>query len=183
MRKKVSQRTKRQQESTQETSETLKSSLPLPPPHLQSRESKRDKRESKSNLFKNKLENDNGNKISKSSLRRQKRKTRSNLHGGQLGDMLSTLPEVAEELKNSSQTPFVAKKITPIDPKKSSRKNEKVVRNEIDRFNKVFTNQSYRSNPFESLKSFISSNIEKKQEFIDMDKKREKQKQHEMSDL
>lgn len=146
--------------------------MPAPPPHLQSRESKKEKREIKSRSFRSKLEGDSS-KISKSSLRRQKRKAKTNLHGGGLGDLLSTLPEVAEEM-NKTTTPFIAKPTKPVNPKSSSRSNEKVVRSEIDRFNKVVTDKSFQAKPFDKLKEFISQNMEKKKEFVDMEAKRNK---------
>jgi hypothetical protein len=102
------------------------------PPHLQSRESKKEKREIKSRSFRTKLEGDNG-KISKSSLRRQKRKAQneSSWRGSWRSVEHAARGGRRDEM-HTTTTPFIAKPAKPVNPKSSSRSNEKVVRSEID---------------------------------------------------
>uniref|UniRef100_A0A060SY91 Ribosome biogenesis protein SLX9 n=1 Tax=Blastobotrys adeninivorans TaxID=409370 RepID=A0A060SY91_BLAAD len=134
-------------------------SLPFPSGQV----TKKAKREAKSTAFRTRLAENQS--ISKSAQRRRNRKQKSNLQGN-IGDLLLTLPEV-EELK---QQAFVAKPVRPLNPKASSKSHKKVVSNEIDRFNKVVNDSSYRSNPFDTLKAYISQKIERKPEFEKKDK-------------
>lgn len=135
----------------------------LPHPFSSSQVTKKAKREAKSTAFRTRLAENQT--ISKSAQRRRNRKQKSNLQGN-IGDLLSTLPEV-EELK---QQAFVAKPVRPLNPKASSKSHKKVLGNEIDRFNKVVNDATYRSNPFDTLKTYISQKIERKPEFEKKDK-------------
>jgi hypothetical protein len=122
----------------------------------QAKATKKEKREAKSTDFQQRIFGQN--KISKSTARRTKRKARSNLKGN-LGDLLDSLPE------QSFASGYIEPVKMPINPKTSSKNNEKVVRQEKERFRKILAEKAFRASPFSTLKNFISSNIEKKEEF------------------
>ncbi|CAN6670737.1 hypothetical protein TRVA0_043S00826 [Trichomonascus vanleenenianus] len=130
----------------------------------QQRTTKKEKRDLKTSSFKQRLQDSHG--ISKSSVRRRKRKEKNTLTGGNLENLLATLPEIQEKTGK-----FIAVKVPQLDPKKSARNNEKVFKSEVDQFDKVWKNQEFRANPLAALRRHVNATIEKKEEFVQRDKK------------
>jgi ribosome biogenesis protein SLX9 len=130
----------------------------------QQKTTKKEKREQKRSNLQEKVVS-MGGRISKSSVRRQKRKQKQQLTSN-LSDLLGSLP--VETVANDNNG-FVAPK--PIDPSANAKKREKVVKEEISRFNQVLAQKAFRQSPFEALRGFIGKNIEKKDEFVKMEER------------
>lgn len=128
----------------------------------QARTTKKEKRETKSIEFQQRIFGQN--KISKSTARRNKRRAKSNLKGN-LDGLLASLPE------ESLETGYIGPVKAPINPKTSSKNNEKVIRHEKERFNQILAEKTFQASPFSTLKNFISTNMERKKEFKDFQEK------------
>ncbi|KAK9451364.1 ribosome biogenesis protein SLX9-domain-containing protein [Limtongia smithiae] len=115
--------------------------------------------------------------LSKSALRRQNRANRDKLAGGSLGDLMDALPssgthtpaelstadDSAMELDgtNSSSSQHNPDGLLSATRRKpvSSKTNEKIVKQEIDRFGRVMLEKKFRENPFAALRGFIQQRI------------------------
>ncbi|KAK9368705.1 ribosome biogenesis protein SLX9-domain-containing protein [Lipomyces kononenkoae] len=109
--------------------------------------------------------------LSKSARRRSARVNKEKLAGSGMNDLLDALPteavsekpadgndmdvdEIRDEQKLQDQF-LSAKKSKPA----SQKQNEKIVRQEIDRFGKVIAVKDFRENPFSTLRTFIQNRI------------------------
>lgn len=155
----------------------------------QSRITKFEKSENKSNIFKKKLnikdiEKANVDKkylsdpkqpgISKSAVRRRKRKLKEQLNTklDDLKDILDDSMNITEDTdKNNSSNPFQNNdnnvSINPFkldhtpNPHTSLKGAKKIEKDEIKRFGLILNDTGFRQNPFESLKEAIKNNVSK----------------------
>lgn len=124
--------------------------------------SKKDKQSEKSTEFLLKLNvpGNLSNSISKSALRRKKRKVKLQL-GGNIEDLLTVLPEeTLNPVKLETQT--VKKVLNHLpNPQSSLKGARKVEQLEKQRFGLIMTDKTYQASPFEALRETIKANMEK----------------------
>lgn len=108
-------------------------------------------------------------KISKSALRRQKRKAKSAVLTS-VTDLGSALPDFSTTSK--SATTSASNKAFKSDTKNvatnrppTSRMTERVVRHEMNKFNQTLNSAQFKASPFAALKASINANLVKKPEF------------------
>ncbi|KAK9389680.1 ribosome biogenesis protein SLX9-domain-containing protein [Lipomyces mesembrius] len=109
--------------------------------------------------------------LSKSARRRNARAMKEKLAGNGMNDLLDALPSEPvreksaidnhmdiDEASNTQklQDPLLSNKR---DRPVSQKKNEKIVKQEIDRFGKVIAVKNFRENPFAALRGFIQQRI------------------------
>ncbi|ODQ63634.1 hypothetical protein NADFUDRAFT_53295 [Nadsonia fulvescens var. elongata DSM 6958] len=166
--------------------------------HQLNHTTKKEKRETKHQGLLSKLNSGKlgtgatGGSISKSSLRRHKRKQSEKL-GVNLNDLLeadenlnsllatgSTATDKSSDIADTINK-FVSdtKKNVP-NPKKNLRANEIIVKSEISRFNNVLKQDEFKKSPFATLKDFIKGNLEKKEEFTALEGKKLQHNQNDM---
>lgn len=120
--------------------------------------SKKDKQHEKSTTFHNLIALSNLSGISKSALRRRKRKAREQLKP-QMNDLLSTI--AAEVPRNDDEPKFIAPTKghdnAPNAVKRSGRKA--IMHQEHEKFNHVLQNPSFKSSPFAALRETIANNM------------------------
>ncbi|KAK9375451.1 ribosome biogenesis protein SLX9-domain-containing protein [Lipomyces chichibuensis] len=109
--------------------------------------------------------------LSKSARRRNARAMKEKLAGNGMNDLLDALPiEPASEKSavhnhmDIDEVPDTQKRQDPLlnnkrDRPVSQKTNEKIVRQEIDRFGKVIAVKDFRENPFAALRGFIQQRI------------------------
>lgn len=120
--------------------------------------SKKDKQHEKSTSFHNLIALSNLSGISKSALRRRKRKAREQLKP-QMNDLLSTI--AAEVPRNDDEPKFIAstkgRDNAPNAVKRSGR--NVIMRQEHEKFNHVLQNPTFKTSPFAALKEAIANNM------------------------
>lgn len=109
--------------------------------------------------------------MSKSARKRKNKATKENLAGKSMNDLMDALSpdefatadiEMDEGMDEDDvpvqkpEDPYLS---TKRDRPVSNKAGEKVVKQEIDRFSKVMTEQSFRENPFAALRGFINQRI------------------------
>ncbi|KAK9359948.1 ribosome biogenesis protein SLX9-domain-containing protein [Lipomyces starkeyi] len=109
--------------------------------------------------------------LSKSARRRNARAMKEKLAGNGMNDLLDALPSEPVREKsavdihmNTDEAPDAHKRQDPLlsnrrDRPVSQKTNEKIVRQEIDRFGKVIAVKDFRENPFAALRGFIQQRI------------------------
>lgn len=133
------------------------------------KETKKEKSEKKTKDFTDRLMNKTtfnlSGGVSKSALRRQKRKQREQLKP-KMDDLLSSLP--LEELETSEgpgrPVKFVERKpklVNQPNPQKQGG-HAKLLGSENMRFNQLLKDEQFKESPFASLKQAISMNLQKK---------------------
>lgn len=127
--------------------------------------SKKDKQQEKSNTFAQKIEvnlNTSGG-ISKSALRRRKRKAKEELKP-KMNELLMSLDEPTNKnVKIVEKAEFIesskAKKNLPNAAKRTG--HSKILSQENKNFNSVLQNPGFRASPFNALKEAIAQNLGK----------------------
>lgn len=138
---------------------------------------KKDKQLNKRNEFTNKLQSkvtfNLGPGVSKSALRRQKKKKKEELKP-KLNDLWSSLPTtttnlidaIDEDIKKGSVKPkeFISSSQKAANLPNANKKtgHAKILVEEHKNFNSVLSNKQFRSSPFETLKQAISQNLQNK---------------------
>ncbi|OVF07349.1 putative ribosome biogenesis protein [Clavispora lusitaniae] len=134
-----------------------------------SKTTKKEKQQAKSSQFNekilSKLTFNLSGGISKSALRRRKRKEKEQLKP-KLGDLWSSLPESTVNIvqKNNEREPSYVQHTTKAanlpNPQKQTG-HAKLLKTENEHFNKVLQNQEFKCTPFSALKQAISQNMKK----------------------
>lgn len=130
--------------------------------------SKKEKQQAKSNLFNekilSKLTFNLSGGVSKSALRRRKRKEKEQLKP-KMDDLWLSLPEktikIVESKKREGDVTYVqvtSKPTNAPNPQKQSG-HAKLLKEENQHFNQVLQNQQFKSTPFSALKQAISQNM------------------------
>lgn len=110
-------------------------------------------------------------KISKSSLRRRKRKAKSAVLTS-VTDLGNALPDFSTEATNSvtastdKQAYKSSTKNVATDRPPTSRMTERVVRHEMTKFNETLKSAEFKASPFAALRASINASMVKKAEFV-----------------
>lgn len=132
-----------------------------PVPFLnQLRQSKRDKLAAKSSGFKSKVMGAQG--VSKSTLRRQKRRAREDLAGSKMDELLSALPDdgegdVAGETTRVLKPEYIAAARKNAPSVMNKRGKAKVLQQETQHYRLVLASSSFRKDPFAAVKAALAS--------------------------
>ncbi|KAK9457042.1 ribosome biogenesis protein SLX9-domain-containing protein [Dipodascopsis uninucleata] len=111
--------------------------------------------------------------LSKSARRRAQRAEKERLAGTQMTDLLNALPDTSDMLYDEDNKDISmddadgsAHKskvgdilMAPKSKPGTLRSNERLAKNEIDRFGKIIADDTFRDNPFATLRSFIQNRI------------------------
>lgn len=130
--------------------------------------SKKEKQQTKSQNFNERIQksvNLSGG-VSKSTLRRHKRRAREQLKP-KMDDLLLSLPDTGMEWPSSATTtvkPYIkSSKANVHQPNANNSKGHKVIMaQEHKNFSNVLKNPEFRSSPFSALKSAIAHNLEQR---------------------
>lgn len=120
---------------------------------------KKEKQDAKSATFQRLIVASNLSGISKSALRRRKRKAREQLKP-QMNDLLTSIAD--EVPKGNHETPQYVESTKPHSNAPNSAKRSgrnAIMRQEHSAFNQVLQNPEFRSSPFAALKSAIANNM------------------------
>ncbi|KAF5102914.1 hypothetical protein D0Z00_000172 [Geotrichum galactomycetum] len=108
-------------------------------------------------------------KVSKSTLKRRKRKAKSavlasvNDLGGALPDLLNDAGSAAA---STTYKPPAARNTPSTSRPLSAKTTERVVKHEINKFAQTLNNAEFKASPFAALRASISANLVQKAEFI-----------------
>lgn len=125
--------------------------------------SKKDKQQEKSDIFVKKIEvsgNTTGG-ISKSALRRRKRKSKEELKP-KMNELLTSLDVDTSTTKIVERKFVESSKVNKNLPNAAKRTGHlKILSQENKNFNQVLQNPQFRTSPFDALKQAISNNLKK----------------------
>lgn len=113
-------------------------------------------------------------KISKSGLRRQKRKAKAAVLTS-VTDLGSALPDFSTPTTTASTSTAKSAyksstKNVATDRPPTSKMTERVVRHEMNKFNQTLNSEQFKASPFAALRASINATMVKKQEFVIADK-------------
>ncbi|KAK6464068.1 ribosome biogenesis protein SLX9 [Scheffersomyces coipomensis] len=126
---------------------------------------KREKQQSKSDAFNRRLSNkitfNTSNSISKSSLRRQKKKAKEELKP-KMNELLLSLPSTSGVVKgkNEDEKAFIAKKSLNKPNANKRTGHQRILIQENKNFKNVLTNSEFKASPFSALKNVIQQNLQ-----------------------
>ncbi|KAK6203104.1 ribosome biogenesis protein SLX9 [Scheffersomyces amazonensis] len=136
--------------------------------------SKKEKQQTKSSNFVERLSNkvtfNTSNSISKSALRRRKRKSKEELKP-KMNELLSSLPETtlitslklkskSKHDQNESNIGFISKQTSNAPNANKRSGHKKILIEENKNFNNVLKNPEFKASPFSALKNAIQQNLQ-----------------------